>query len=222
MHPSDVLRLSLDPATREELEDDVIHGLVGGRAGVIGPWQVAWLERHGMTPESRVLDLGCGTLRGGLPIMARLHAGHYTGVEPLGELLALGRFLVDRHRLADRHPNLHTLGEWDTIASVHEFDFILTQSVLNHLDAAGIGQTIDRVAASLVDDGFWLTTVALSESVDGVRCGRAHPWREGEWWKSVMHPTWFAEQVVARGLQLVAMPDTDHPAGLTTAILRRA
>jgi hypothetical protein len=101
------------------------------------------------------------------------------------------------------------------------FDFVLTQSVLNHLDAAGIAQTIDRVAASLSADGRWLTTVALSESVDGVACGKPHPWREGEWWKAVMHPKWFTEQCLARDLSIVAMPDVDHPAGLTTAVLGR-
>ncbi len=212
--------LACDPATSGSLDEDDIHELVGGRSDVLGPWQVAWLVQHGMSVDSVVLDLGCGTLRGGMPIMAHLRRGHYTGVEPLAALLDLGRRLLVRHGLTGHEPRLHTLEEWDGVGVTRAFDYVLTQSVLNHLDADAIGTTIDRVRAALAPDGRWLTTVALSETVEGVAFGEPHPWRDGESWKAVMNPRWFTQQCHARGLTVAVMPDIEHPAALTTAVLR--
>src|SRR5262249_57461926 len=56
-----------------------------GRVGAPHLWrmqrafQIDFLQRMGLAKEPQLLDLGCGTLRGGLPLIAHPSAGHYTG-----------------------------------------------------------------------------------------------------------------------------------------------
>ena len=54
------------------------------------------LLEEGLTPYSRVLDVGCGALRLGYWLMRLLEPGHYFGIEPNREMLDVGlRELVE-------------------------------------------------------------------------------------------------------------------------------
>ena len=44
---------------------------IGGMCDEIGPLQIQFLERNGLTPHSTLLDIGCGSLRLGV------HAAEY-------------------------------------------------------------------------------------------------------------------------------------------------
>ena len=45
----------------------------------------------GLAPEHYLLDIGCGTLRGGIPLIAYLLNGHYFGIEMRADILDEGR-----------------------------------------------------------------------------------------------------------------------------------
>src|SRR5688572_30397132 len=49
------------------------------------------LLRRGMTPDSHVIDVGCGALRAGYWLIHFLDPGHYHGIEPAQERLAAAR-----------------------------------------------------------------------------------------------------------------------------------
>ena len=51
-------------------------------------FQIDFLLRMGLQPDEDLLDLGCGTLRGGIPMIEYLHAGKYVGVDVRAEVLA--------------------------------------------------------------------------------------------------------------------------------------
>src|SRR5215470_4161956 len=44
-------------------------------------FQIQFLKTMALQPQHYLLDLGCGTLRGGIPLIGYLDEGHYTGVE---------------------------------------------------------------------------------------------------------------------------------------------
>ena len=44
-------------------------------------WQMGFLLNHGLSPSDHFLDVGCGTLRGGIPIIEYLDPGNYTGFD---------------------------------------------------------------------------------------------------------------------------------------------
>ena len=50
-------------------------------------FQIQFLKAMGMKPEHYLFDIGCGTLRGGIPLISYLHSGHYFGAEVRAEAL---------------------------------------------------------------------------------------------------------------------------------------
>ena len=54
-------------------------------------FQFDFLTSHGLAPEHRLLDIGCGTLRVGIPLIEYLDTGHYAGVEARAPVLKEGR-----------------------------------------------------------------------------------------------------------------------------------
>ena len=196
------------------------HDAVGGNAAQLRQWQFEWLLARGLRPNSRLLDLGCGTLRGGIAFISYLDSGHYVGVDPRPEFLECGNSLISQLRLCDKFPELLSLHRFDQIVAP-VFDFVLTQSVVNHLDRAGIEATICRVASSMRSGAIWLTTLQLSSRAAFVEPGKPHRWRAGELTSSRVNPEWFFGLCAAAGLAVVIWPDRAHPAGLVTATLIR-
>ncbi len=54
-------------------------------------FQIDFLKKQGLKPEHYLLDIGCGTLRGGIPIIDYLDKGHYYGIEVRDFVLDEGR-----------------------------------------------------------------------------------------------------------------------------------
>lgn len=54
---------------------------IGGMWEEIGQLQIDFLKSEGLLPAHRLLDIGCGTLRGGRHFIGYLDAGRYTGTE---------------------------------------------------------------------------------------------------------------------------------------------
>lgn len=191
---------------------DPRHALVGGDAARMGPWQRELLIRLGLAPRDTLLDLGCGTLRGGLHLIQFLDSDRYTGVDPHPHLLAIGRELVMRAGLDDRRPALTELATLD--ASGSTYDWVLTQSVLNHLDEDQIVATIRRVSQVLGVTGRWVSTVLFDATVPRVRVGEAHGHRPREFWWSRVNPVWLTEVMQAQGLTWHVVAGADHPRGM--------
>src|SRR6266576_6981480 len=57
---------------------------------IVGRLQLATLLREGIYPQSKVLDLGCGCLRGGYWVIHFLDPGCYFGIEPAAAMLRQG------------------------------------------------------------------------------------------------------------------------------------
>jgi hypothetical protein len=93
-----------------------------------------------------------------------LAEGRYTGLDPLGELIDVGRRLCRDARLAEKNPTIDVLEAFPRFAP-RSFDFVLTQSVLNHLNLSQIRKTIARVGQAMARDGRWVATAAFSNDV---------------------------------------------------------
>lgn len=91
------------------------------------------LKKEGLTPASRVLDVGCGCYRLGRPLIEFLNPGNYAGVEPCievnqaGVLHELGRDLV----LAKNPAILHT-ASFDFTPLRGPFSYVLAFDVFIH------------------------------------------------------------------------------------------
>lgn len=57
------------------------HAYVGGRWDEIGRLQFDFLVGRGLQPDHVLLDIACGSLRGGVQFIPYLDRGHYLGLE---------------------------------------------------------------------------------------------------------------------------------------------
>lgn len=197
-----------------------LHDLIGGSPEILGPWQLDWLRDHGLQRHHRVLDLGCGTLRFGLLALDWLHPGRYFGAEPRVELLAHACRLAVQAGSLDRVGALSTLEQLDATPPL-DADYVVTQSVLNHLDATGVEQTVARVGRHLAPEGVWLGTAALASDLSSLELGAPHLRRHGEYVHVRMNLEWLAGVAARHGLVVESAP-VDHPRGLGGFVVRRA
>lgn len=96
-----------------------------------GTAQLDFLLDMGLQRHSRVLDVGCGPLRAGIPLIRYLNDGCYTGFDYNQCFIDGGRHEVKINYLEDKHPSLHTIKDFNC-SGLGQFDFIIVFSVLQH------------------------------------------------------------------------------------------
>ena len=109
---------------------------IGGKWEEIGTLQFEFLESKGLKPTHELLDLGCGTLRGGRHFIAYLDPGNYWGIDISPQAIERAQALIIEEHLTAKKPVL--LVNRDGNLKFEEFNgkkfgFILAQSVFTHL-----------------------------------------------------------------------------------------
>ena len=109
---------------------------IGGMWEEIGALQLGFLKRQGLSPEHRLLDIGCGSLRLGVLAVDYLNPGNYWGIDLNEVLLDAGydREIVPAG-LSDKLPrsNLITDGDFTFSGLPGNFDLAIAQSLFSHL-----------------------------------------------------------------------------------------
>ena len=138
---------------------------VGGRWELGSAGQIALLKRYGIEPRHTVLDIGCGSLRGGLNVIAYLDVGNYTGVDISEEILAAGRTFLSEAGLADKKPLLlHTDNLAFKEVEGHTYDYLLAISVLTHMPPEDIDMLFSNLHKVMHEKSVFLATVFLSKT----------------------------------------------------------
>jgi SAM-dependent methyltransferase len=136
---------------------DYRHRLRVGGPGVwkeIGLLQFEFLVDQGLRPEHYMLDIGCGSLRGGQHFIPYLEPGHYFGVERQADLMEAGLQLeIDPEVARLKRPVLVPMDDFAFERLDQTFDFALAQSVFTHLSLNAIMRCLVNVARVLRADG---------------------------------------------------------------------
>lgn len=129
-------RVSRDPAPEDEegLAKRGHRRMVGGNWDLLGRLQFDFMVARGLEPHHVLLDVGCGSFRGGRHFIPYLEPGHYMGVEKQ-------RVLVERGRAEEvppdvweaKRPEVVITETFDFSALSRRPDFALAQSVFTHL-----------------------------------------------------------------------------------------
>jgi hypothetical protein len=177
-----------------------------------GRLQLATLLREGMYPQMKVLDLGCGCLRGGYWLIHFLDAGSYFGIEPAAARLQQGiDHVIEPEVLKHKQPRFDTNDRFDLGVFGVEFDIVLARSIWSHASKGQIVTMLDQFVANSTPDAFFLTSYFPA----GIFRGRDY---KGDGWQGRSHQSdrgglvrhsfrWVKEQVENRKLFVRQLPD---------------
>jgi len=158
-------------------------------------FQIMFLKTHGLVQSDSLSDLGCGTLRGGIPLIEYLNEGGYFGLEVRPEVLVEARKELADANLVAKRPTLLLLSETNLLPVQH-FDYVWAFSVLIHMDDESLRKAIALVSNTLSGKGVFFANVNIGSG------------KELEWqgFPVVRRPLEFYKKVAADyGLDVVDM-----------------
>ncbi|WP_421893680.1 methyltransferase [Marinoscillum sp.] len=118
------------------------HEAIGGYWEELGPLQLEFLKDQGLQASHSVLDIGCGTLRGGRLIMAFLDTGNYMGYDISQAAVTYAQELIDQEDLNPKKPRVFWTMQGLAAPELRnmKFDVLWAQSVFTHLGPDYIAQ----------------------------------------------------------------------------------
>lgn len=153
----------LSPA---DVDNDVHRDWVGGMWDEIGRLQFDFMrERAGLTPEMKLLDLGCGCFRGGVHFLRYMRSGHYYGLDVNASLVQAGFDAeLPRHGLQGRldPANVVIRSDFDASGFGVRFDRILAVSVWTHLPLNHIQRSLAEAARVLKPGGALYASIFVA------------------------------------------------------------
>lgn len=170
-------------------------------------FQIRFLKSRDLRPEHYLLDIGCGSLRGGIPLIEYLGKGHYVGVERQKDVLDEGRRELRKAELTWKEPLLLTSAEFSAERLAVRFDFVWAFSVLIHLTDALLNETLDIVSNSLTEHGVFYANVNVGDRPEGNWRGFPVVWRSMDFYRE----TCFRHGLLAADLG--ALSDLGHVSG---------
>lgn len=123
-------------------------------------FQLQFLKARGMRPGHQILDIGCGPLRGGLPLIRFLDAQCYTGVDVRSEVVEEALTQIRKHSLTNKHPTVICSAKFgQKELGRAKFDYIWCFQLFYHLDDDLVADCLKAVASRLKADGVCFATV---------------------------------------------------------------
>ncbi|WP_461038166.1 class I SAM-dependent methyltransferase, partial [Streptomyces mayteni] len=130
----------------------------------LGKLQFDYLRDHGLAPEHRMLDIGCGNLRAGWRFIDYLDPGGYYGIDISPDILIGAKETLSRNGLQAKLPHLtltHDL-TFDFLPTGH-FDVVHAHSVFSHSPLPVIDECLAHVGRILAPGGFFDFTFDRTE-----------------------------------------------------------
>jgi SAM-dependent methyltransferase len=135
--------------------------VIGGLWEEMGKLQLDFMLAQGLEPQHRLLDLGCGSLRGGVHFVRHLQPGNYYGLDNNQSLLDAGYEVeLAAAKLQERLPRRNLFCSADFLLPVEDgfFDFGIAQSVFTHLTFNSIRRCLETVAPKFRRGGVLYAT----------------------------------------------------------------
>jgi len=111
---------------------------VGGLWEEVGKLQFNFMVEQGLKPNHHLLDIGCGSLRGGIHFINYLDVEHYYGIDKNKDLLDGGKFELESANLSFKKPILKQISHFNFSDLKQNFEFAIALSVFTHLPSQDI------------------------------------------------------------------------------------
>jgi hypothetical protein len=188
---------------------------VGGKWDEIGRLQFDYLVSRGLEPHHVLLDIACGSLRGGVHFIRYLDPGNYLGVDKEHELVARGleHELPPDIREAKR-PELLVNDRFEFERLSKRPDMALAQSLFTHLPASHIERCLAKLrAVAPAHHCFYATFLEVRRPVENPE----RPHDAMSWFYTRRQMLKFGNRTGWRGTYI---GDWDHPRDLKMVLYR--
>lgn len=171
----------------------------------MGPAQLEFMKSQGLEPHHLLLDVGCGSLRGGVRFIPYLEIGNYYGIDKEPALIEAAKTVeLPRYRLENRSAQLHVVEHFDISRIGVKFDFMFSHSVFSHLSPEQIEECLTNLIPWLKDDGAFFVDY---KEADEVRLTQPHEWRSNEISKAWYTRDFFESMASRRGFNMTYIGD---------------
>jgi SAM-dependent methyltransferase len=132
---------------------------VGGWWEEIGKAQFDFLVRQGLRSQNYLLDVGCGSLRGGIHFIRYLEPGRYFGIDNNQDILNAGRAELRKNNLTHKTPMLERIDHFDFRSLRRQFDYALAEGLFTILPLNSIIRCIMNIEHVLVPGGRFYASI---------------------------------------------------------------
>ena len=184
---------------------------------IIGAKQFCVLVNHGLREHHYLLDIGCGSIRGGKFFIPYLQAGHYFGVDPNSKAVNEGidnelnrKYVLTQKKARFWFHDAFQLSSFPGIPT--KMDFILAQSIFSHTSRAQTEKCIQQARLFMTSCSKFLGTWFVGP----------HNWEE-EGWKPgsvVTRPQEYLERIADQNGLSFDRQGYAHPSGQTWFLMR--
>jgi len=124
----------------------------------IGATQFLALVEAGLREKDRLLDVGCGCLRGGRFSIMYLNKGNYFGVEPREDIVRAGiREEIGQDLVDMKNPTFKYNEDFD-FSGFPQFNYVLVHSIFIHAGLEQIKACLEKVKSKMEMGGKILFT----------------------------------------------------------------
>lgn len=125
-------------------------------------FQFALIQSLGLKPKSKLLEIGCGPLTLGIPVIGYLDPGGYVGVDVRPEVADQAWIQIGKHGLSAKNPRLVISSDFASKEISEAFDFVWSFSVMYHLTDELVARLFEVVAARLKAEGRFFGQINTS------------------------------------------------------------
>lgn len=134
------------------------RAFVGGMWDEIGNLQFDFMVQRGLLPSSKLADIGCGALRGGVHFIKYLDSGNYYGLDLNESLINAGYQEIKEYGLDDKKVSLLVDDQFRIGSFNEQFDFMLSVSLFTHLPMNHIIRCLFEAGKNLKPQGVYYSS----------------------------------------------------------------
>lgn len=130
----------------------------------LGRMQFDYLIKHGLRPDMRMLEIGCGNLRAGRLFIDHLDTGNYYGIDISPDILMSAQDVLTEYGLQDKLPHLTPVRNLRlAFLPARHFDVVHAHSVFSHSPLHVIEECFAHVGRVMKPDAWFDFTFNRTE-----------------------------------------------------------